>query len=223
MEPRPESEIAIESAAPGRWPRRRKRWLVAGTAAIAIAAALVLVTRPRQLEPGECVSEPGVYRSPGGGYRITIFEPSDGFKSIALTRRRRRFWIWYEYVAGRPTLVDQERDWFHCFDQYDRLWNYHGRWNKAWGATRQHPGGGYSPHTPAVILEGAMYSDGRGPMMGSSVVSEVGNWEGIPGPFFDRIPDKDKPIWGDIPPIPSAPPEFTPAQEMAIRKLMSRR
>ena len=221
MGPLSETEIERESVASGAG--RRWRWLAAGTAVIAVAAALVLATRPRQLEPGECVSEPGVYRSPGGGYRITISAPANGFKSITLTRRRRHFGIWYETVGSDTKLVDQERDWFHCFDQYDRLWSYQGPWNKVWGPTRRHPGGGHSQHTPSVILDGAMYIQGRGPMRATSVVSAGGNWAGIPKPFFDRIPDKDSRAWGDIPSIPAAPPEYTAAEHLAIRQCMSSR
>jgi len=192
-------------------------------AAVAILVGLILATRPRRLEPGETVSEPGVYRSPGGTCRITISKPSGGFKSITLSRRRRLFWLWYEYSSDRPTLVDQERDWFHGFDQYDRLWSYRGPWDKEWGSTRKTPEGGFAPHAPSVCVEGWTYFEGRGPYLGASVVTSTGGWEGVPAPFLDRLPDKRKPIWGQIPPIPLVPPEFTAAQGVAILSELRKR
>lgn len=217
------SVTMTESKSPPVGSNRRGRWAAAGAVLLVALMMSVLALRPRRLEPGECLSDPGVYRSPGGRYRITISAPANGFKSISLTRRRRHFGIWYETVASDTKLVDQERDWFHCFDQYDRLWSYEGPWNKAWGPTRRRPGGGHSQHAPSVILDGAMYIQGRGPMRASSVVSTVGNWAGIPKPFLDRIPDKDSQVWGDIPSIPAVPPEYTAAEDLAIRQCMSSR
>lgn len=179
--------------------------------------SLPLALRPRTLSPGEMVSGPGLYRSPHGGYRIRLAGPSGGFKTVTLERRRPRFWVWFEYVPYTPNLVDEEREWFLCFDKYDRLWKFKGAWDPAWGKTRLQPSGGTAVWVPSVTLEGAMYTHGRGPDRAVCVVSEVGNWEGIPPEFFSRVLERRGATWRDVPEIA---PEYTEAQSAAVRRQM---
>lgn len=208
-------ETPTAASATGR--RRFKAVVPIVSALVVIVIGVIAGMTPRKLQPGEIVSAPGRYRSPGGKYQIVIAAPSEGFKSITLARWEDDFWFWTTIPPGQQQLVDQERDWFHCFDEYDRLWSYTGPWDKGRGRTRQHPGGGFSSSVPSVTLNGWCYFQGRGPLRGSGDVVSCLLWEGIPETFFERIPNKDQPVWGHNPPIPSSAPEFTAGQDVAIR------
>jgi ribonuclease HII len=126
----------------------------------------------------------------------------------------RFYFIPYSYsYSGRPTIFESERDWFVSVDQYDRLWIYHGHWDRAWGELRQMPSGGIIPFSPSVLLHGMSFTDAGHLADGSNVVTATGHWAGVPQQFLNRIPDRESAQWGNVPPVPESAPQFTKPQQ----------
>lgn len=201
---------------------------VMGRAATALAAivmliSIVVINTPPHLEADEIVREYGTYVSPGKRFRVVVEETDNqmikvGFESKPTFRlvvqrffnrsRRRQVPVFSEFEV--------ERDWFLCFDEFDRLWIFTGRRDPKIEA-RKTSGGGTRPRVQSVMMKGFSFINGR--TMGTEmVVTGIGDWRGVPPQFFDQIPGKDDPslsIWGENPPIPADPPEFTPAERAA--------
>ncbi|HIF01352.1 MAG TPA: hypothetical protein EYQ63_31220 [Fuerstia sp.] len=185
----------------------------------AIAAGLALlafVSAPHRLRPGQVIDEVGDYRFPTGKRTLSIAE--DDFGNIHVTvqhKATRLYFIPYSY-SDRPTLFESERDWFVSVDQYDRLWIYHGHWDRAWGELRQMPSGGTIPYAPAVLMHGLSFTASGHLVSGSNVVTATGKWAGVPQPFFDRIPDRESAQWGNVPVLPRTALQFTTEQQAEV-------
>jgi hypothetical protein len=70
-----------------------------------------------------------------------------------------------------------------------------------------------------VLLDGFWFTP-SGLLRGSNVVSATGDWAGVPGEFFNRIPAKRDAVWGEIPAIPDTAPPLTQTQRQAAESLM---
>ncbi|MBT6154745.1 MAG: hypothetical protein HOL01_10015 [Planctomycetaceae bacterium] len=204
-------------------PLRKRRWLV-WLAVVFVAVAVVGVLsalRTRNLTAGQIVDQPGQYLSPNGSFHLKITETKEG--NIRLTRlnsKRRHYFI----PSSVETLLfefEGEREWFFCFDKYDRLWVFRGKWNSQWGETHE-ISGGFVPHVPDVLREGFMFNSGQ-IFSGFNAVSSTGDWAGVPPEFFDRMPDKRNGKWGNITLIPDHAPPLTRQQESMARETLRRR
>jgi hypothetical protein len=184
--------------------------IVVGGALILILLAWIVSRIPRRLQPGEVVDEFGVYRSPSGDRKIAISKSPDGLTHVS-------FQHWNLAYPFRPsseepfTSFESRRDWFLCFDEFDRCWLFRGRWDAQWGKSWRSPTGAFWPHIQEVFVSGFFFDRSR-PLYGTMIVSSTGQWEGVPQPFFDRIPAKHDAVWGQIPPIPDKPPRLSPSQ-----------
>jgi hypothetical protein len=191
--------------------------LIASLIVIMIIAALF---RPPRLQPGQIVGEFGTYRSPSGRLRLTISESTEGIVGITMRRPTKQFYVLNTYSEKGVAHFEAEREWFLCFDEYDRLWLFVGRWDPRWGESRKMPSGGYCPPQASVGLAGFWFLQVNGRTgvtggnggNGGTVVSSTGHWEGVPPEFFERIPAKDEDIWGEIAPFPDAPPPLSQSQ-----------
>jgi len=210
---------AVNTAGRPRTPIRRFRTAAIGFATIAVALlAIVILTGARRLRPDEIVREVGAYNSPGNRFRVVVAESDQRTVTFTLVSPR----PWKRVTAildnGRPlpavVELEVERDWFLCFDEYDRLWLFVGPWDRDSGPLRQLPSGGTGGYTQHVMMFGFFFIGAR-PVQGISTVSRYGDWRGVPPRFFDQIPGKDErsvSVWGEIPSIPATPPEFTQAE-----------
>ncbi len=199
--------------------RRWQAWLVVLFATVAVVAILFALRTPN-LTPGQIVDQSGQYHSPNGRFYLEITETTEGNIRLSQLESTRRFSIIPSTTEIRVFEIESERGWFVCFDKYDRLWVYEGKWNPRWDKIRE--SFGVSPHSPVVSQHGFVYLSGRA-VRGSSVVSIAGDWAGVPPEFFDRIPDKWSRKWGDIPPIPTSAPPLTPQQEGMAKSFILRR
>jgi hypothetical protein len=202
-----------------------RRFRAAAIVVVAIGALLVaiaIVAGAPRLRPDEIVREFGAYDSPGNRFRVVVAESDQ--KAVTFTLVSPNPWKRLTTRLSHGRLMpgvefEVERDWFFCFDQYDRLWVFVGRWDRDWGPLRQLPGGGTRPYPQAVTMLGIFFSGGSRPS-GASVVSDTGEWKGVPPRFFAEIPEKEGSavtVWGEIPPIPDEPPEFSPIEHSTAK------
>jgi hypothetical protein len=202
-------------------PKLRIAALVFAALAV-VLVAIVGLTGARRLQPDEIVREPGAYDSPGNRYRVVVAE-SDA-RTVTFTLVSPRPWKRVAAILdhGRPLPAvaefEVERDWFLCFDEYDRLWLFIGQ-REPGTELRKTSSGGFVPRIQSVMMFGFFFL-GTQPIDSVSVVSSTGDWKGAPPRFFAEIPGKEGApiaVWGEIPPIPGAPPGFSPAEHAAAR------
>ena len=197
---------------------RRKRTVrlsVALFAILALLTATAFVSKPERLRPGHVVDKAGEYRLPSGS-TLKIAEDDAGNVHVTVRQKSTRFYCIPYFYSDRITVFGSERDWFASVDEYDRIWVYHGHWDRKWGELRKMPSGGTVPYAPAVLRDGlAFYAPNR-LGRGSEVVTATGNWAGVPQEFLNRIPDRNGAQWGNVPAIPKTAPKFTKQQEMQM-------
>jgi len=99
-----------------------------------------------------------------------------------------------------------------CFDEYDRLWFYLGRWPGKPGTQRRLPGGGTRPDFQVVLLRGFHFTGGKKLTFKGTDVSQTGEWEGVPPGFFRRLPEASDSGWAAGAIVPPHPVSFTKAQ-----------
>jgi len=210
-----------------RRPKWHRRLTVAVVSIAVIASALfgiLLLTGSYRLQPDEIVRGYGTYDSPSKRYRIVVEESDNKMITVGFVSRSPWHSIVDRIVNRKPTRrVDRftefevERDWFLCFDEFDRLWIFTGQRDSSI-VTRKTSSGGFKPRVQSVGMRGFWFRRSR--VMGVDMdVTGTGDWRGCPPQFFAQIPYKGDPsvaIWGEIPPIPKDPPEFTPAERVAI-------
>ncbi len=193
----------------------------ASNLAVFAAAAALAVTLifnvwssqlPRVVRTDQIIDQYGMYLSPARRQIVEIAKSDAGNVETMV-----RGW-----GVGRDGVCKQykyqvfefeaERNWFLTIDQHQRLWLYRGPWNRDWPDRRKMPSGGSIPYTPAVLMDGRWF-DRRGQLFNGYIeVSTAATWSGIPQEFYDRIPDKNSPIWGHIPRMPAAPDRLTEQQ-----------
>jgi len=207
-------------------PRRRPRFIIAGASLAGIVLALlclVVLTGAQRLEPDEVVRDHGTYVSPGRRFQVVVRETRNDTIRIEFespnpwTRLLSRFSKSNYPFPGLISETEVKRDWFLCFDQYDRLWLFVGPWDREQGPLRRLPSGSTAGYTQNVTMYGFFFIGTR-PVGGVSTVSRRGDWRGVPPRFFEQIPDKEDAsvaIWGEIRPIPATPPEFSPGERAA--------
>jgi hypothetical protein len=189
---------------------------------VTIWIAWIILMFPVRLRAGQIVDEFGTYRSPQRQYGITVAQSPDNIVRVTFTHRTTRYWFLTSFVDGVSHDFEAEREWFACFDEYDRLWLFVGKWDPQWGDTRRLPSGGYKPHIQGVILEGFWFGQSR-VLGGGNVVSSTGDWAGVPREFFDRIPDRHGNVWGENPALPDSPPPLTENQKQAAEAWLAQR
>lgn len=210
-----------------RWPGRRRPVFIAGVGVAGIVSALTLLivlTGAERLEPDEIVRDYGTYVSPGRRFQLVVRETANRTICVELESP-----VWWQRIVARfldrsgrsrrlPDLeFEVERDWFLCFDDYDRIWIFVGQWDRGWGPLRRLPSGGTRPYTQTVTMSGFYFRWGR-PVAAKRVVSSTGDWRGVPPRFFEQIPGRENSsiaVWGMNPPIPAVPPKLTPAERAA--------
>lgn len=226
VDPDPTSETTPDPSRDDTAVTRVRKWIRGHLIVTSLTAALIVflivaaLLRPPRLHPGQIVDDFGTYRSPSGRLRLSISESTEGNVNITMLRPVKRFHVLTTYSENGVGDFEAEREWFLCFDEYDRLWLFVGRWDPRWGELRKMPYGGYCPPQPSVQLAGFWFLQVDGQMgvtggnggIGGTLVSSTGHWEGVPPEFFERIPGKDEDFWGEIPPIPDAPPALSPSQ-----------
>ena len=189
--------------------RKWNRVLIGFTSLLVVVLlALLLFSTRDRLRPGQLVDDLGTYRSPWGRQKVEISKSPEGYISVTLSRRWRQSPLLNPYSSSGRTEFEAERDWFLCFDEYDRLWLFVGEWDRDWGELRELPSGGTRPYAQAVQHTGFHFNR-NGVSRGSSVVSGMGKWEGVPKEFFERLPAKDDPGWGPASIVPETPPPLT--------------
>jgi hypothetical protein len=206
-----------------RW-RKKGSSLCLASAMIAILATIAAIIwfMPSHLHSGQIVNEFGEYRSPQGHFGLTVSKTPRHNVRLVLSRRATRFLFLSSFTDDRPIEFEAEREWFACFDEYERLWLFIGKWDSRWGESRELPSGGYVPHVQSVLLEGFWFGP-RGLLHGGNVVSSTGDWAGVPNEFFERIPAKHQAVWGKIPMIPDTPPPLTASQRQAAGSSLAAR
>jgi hypothetical protein len=209
-----ESFSPIEQELTSRTARsNRLLWVGVIVFVILMGVSLYLFTYLSRLRPGEVVDRFGTYISPRGKYRITIEDqPATGLVKIDVETKVSGLWMFAKYRHGWTEHYDRERDWMICFDEYDRLWSYMGRWPGKPGTQRTLPGGGTRPNFQAVALRGFHFAGGKRITFGSTVVSQTGRWEGVPPEFFSRLPQASDTGWPPGAVVPEHPVSFTRAQ-----------
>jgi hypothetical protein len=196
---------------------RRPPWRIIFLAASAVCVIatlfFVFVLRlPRRLNPGQVVDQIGTYRFPSGGRQLEIVKTDDGHLEVMTKWPDKRWWplpTWGRTSVGN---FDVERQWFISVDECKRLWLFVGPWDPQWGRPRKLSSGGSASHVPTVLMEGKWFLPDGSVVSGSNDVSMSGDWTGVPAEFFDRIPGKSMPVWGNIPKIPVLPASFTERQ-----------
>lgn len=206
----------------------RLRLLIGVIFLLLALAGVVLLRLPPKLEAGQVIDQVGVYRFPAGGHQLEIKETADNIVHIMFHRRIMEVElfstpIYSRLAADRPITFEAERDWFVSVDRYQRLWIFRGRWDKEWGALRPIPSGGTVPYAPAILMQGSWFLPSGKLVIGGNVVSETGEWAGVPSAFFDRLPDKNQElsVWGNIPPIPQSAPAFTKQQQTMLNQKLN--
>ena len=200
-----------------RWIRPRFRELSRSRCAMGFLGILLVLfvvarlVRPSRVLPDQIIDECGTYISPGGRDRVRISLTPDGNVAVTMLRPSRRFRLLTTYFEGTPQEFESEREWFCCYDEYDRFWLFVGKWEPQWGESRRMSRGQSWPHVQSVTMEGFWFTP-SGLLNGGNLVSSTGYWEGVPTEFFDRIPGKRDDVWGDDRPLPAKAPELSPAQ-----------
>ena len=158
--------------------------LVVIVGAFALLTILFLVWNlPPRLNWQQVVSLPGTYRFPTGNNSIQVAKDQSGNLTITVHRQGTRFYFFPYTYSEQPITFESEREWFLSVDRYQRLWVYHGHWDRTWGKLRQMPSGGTIPYAPAVLLHGSFFLKNGVLVSGSSVVTETGDWVGVPAEF----------------------------------------
>ncbi len=196
------------------------RSLVAVVGVVALLTILALVWNlPPRLNSQQVVNQLGTYRFPTGNSTLQIAKDESGNLAITVHHQTTRFYfIPYTYTAP-PIIFESEREWFVSVDKYQRLWVYHGHWDQTWGELRQMPSGGTIPCDPTVSLHGSYFTRNGVLVSGYNLVTETGDWAGVPAEFFTRIRDNGNAKWRNAPAIPDSAPPLTKQQEsqLAIR------
>lgn len=214
------SDVPIEHDEPSAGRKRNRRLAIVATVAIIVVVLLELLNTEQQttrtLKPGELITESGTYRC--GSRVVTVSEREDGFIAITSAWMQEKFIVLDGLVDNwphHPELIEDHRDWFACVDELDRVWIYVGPTDRSWRERGPTPGGGIRPRTPSVTLQGVYFWQND---VHRGVASASGNglWDGVPHEFFERIPHKDEPIWGQVPPIPDSPQPLSPAARIQI-------
>ena len=142
-------------------PKRKDaiRFLVAvlGVVALLIVAAVMSHLPPR-LSPEQVVNQLGTYRFPTGNSKLHITKDESGNVKITVRHHTTRFYFIPHSYADPISTFESEREWFVSVDKYQRLWVFHGHWDRSWGELRQMPSGGTIPYAPAVHLSGLLFT-----------------------------------------------------------------
>jgi hypothetical protein len=204
-------------------PRRAWRFLFAIIGGVVLFTVVAFIWQlPQRLSAGQVVDQFGTYRFPTGRRTLQIAKDDFGNVTVSVSRQMRRFYVIPYTVTAPQSTFESERDWFVCVDKYQRLWVYHGHWDRAWGKLRQMPSGGTIPYAPAVIMHGSWFGGPGRLFDGGNVVTESGDWAGVPQQFFDRIPSRDGAQWGNVPPVPTSAIQFDAQQEIQIENHLRR-
>lgn len=191
--------------------------LVFMVGALGLFAILFFVRNlPPRLNSQQVVSTPGTYRFPTGHQAIQVAKDHLGNITITVHRQGTRlFFLPFTYTEP-PITFESEREWFLSVDRYQRLWVFHGHWDREWGESRQMPSGGTIPYGPAVLLHGPFFQKDGALVSGSCVVTETGDWAGVPAEFLARIRNSGNVKWGKATAIPDSPPPLTRVQESRL-------
>lgn len=172
------------------------------------------------LRAGQVVDAPGTYYSPHGTFRVVVSNTGDGLVCITKQPRVNQVSLLNlfsrTYAGGQPNYFEAERDWFFCFDDYERFWLCIGAYDRRLGSPRKLPSAGTHPYAASVVLEGEFFSGRSRPFTGGSVITATGTWEGVPHEFLERVLKVSRSDWGPGASIPASPPQFTPSQRRAI-------
>ena len=183
---------------------------------------VLIATLPPKLTAGRVIDSVGTFRFPDGRSRLKIIQTDDGFVQFTVLRPVTKYYVLTTFVPGYQTSIDMRRDWFAAVDEYRRFWLFQGRWDPRRGTSRRLPGGGFAQHVQTVLFEGAWFLPNGDLVSGTNVASSTGDWAGVHPAFFDRIPGKTLPVWGQDAVIPAAPVSFTNLQLRAISKHLNR-
>jgi hypothetical protein len=201
-------------------PPRRSRATLSLVVIVCTCALLTILflvwNLPPRLRSQQVVSQPGTYRFPTGNNSIQVAKDQSGNLTITVHRQGMRFYFFPFTYSEPPITFESEREWFLTVDRYQRLWVYHGHWDRIWGELRQMPSGGTIPYAPAVLLHGSFCLKNGALVSGSSVVTETGDWAGVPAEFLARIRKSGNVKWGKVPAIPDSPPPLTRLQESQL-------
>lgn len=193
------------------------RALVAVVGVVALLTVLVLVWNlPPRLNSQQVVNQLGTYRFPTGNSTLQIAKDQSGNLTITVHRQTTRFYFIPYTYTDPPITFEAEREWFVSVDKYQRLWVFHGHWDQTWGELRQMPSGGTIPYDPAVSVHGWQFTPNGLLASGFNLVSETGDWAGVPAEFFARIRDSGNATWGNAPAIPDSAPPLTKQQESQL-------
>lgn len=219
---------------------RRRHTLAAGVSVIALVVLAALTLFPGeekaavelpQLTAGQIVQATGKLRLPSGKRWLEVAEDDTGnvhievhrdstvVRCIPFTRIPYHTSPW-AYVET-SVVIESERDWFVCVDQYDRLWVYYGRWDKQWGKLRELSCGSTRSYPPDVLRLGMSFlPSGDITPLSREVVTATGDWVGVPAEFLRRVQraTKSEPAF----PAPSQSPKFTPEQQQKISRWFKR-
>jgi len=198
--------------------RPTRVFITISTLLIAVTLFFLIINSSNTTAPGEIIENVGSYRSPSGKYRIEIRKTDAETIEISKLTTSWRYHVVPVRSRSNVATFSPKRDWFLCFDQYDRLWFYHGIWDRSWGMPADSRSYG-----AAVHLEGFRSLQNNSFIGGAFVVSEIGGWEGVPEAFFDRLPANGDAAWGKQSPLPEAPPEYTSKQLKEIARKLNRK
>jgi hypothetical protein len=182
-----------------------------------------------QLAAGQIVDKCGKFRFPDGNRILQIWQDDVGNTRIVVHAKSSvashipftqvpyktvsRDYIPFRYV------FESERGWFASVDQYDRLWVYYGGWDKQWGQLRKLPSGWTRPYPPAVTRHGVSFLPTISvPILNDQIVSETGDWAGVPAQFFHRVRNASEVKNDILTSLPADAPTFSPVQHKQITK-----
>lgn len=100
-------------------------------------AVFAILSIPQRLEPGQVIDRYGTYRFPAGRRTLRIQKDVSGNVVVTVRHRAMRYRFIPYMVSNTLATFESERDWFISVDEYDRLWVYHGHWDRAWGPLRE--------------------------------------------------------------------------------------
>ena len=189
---------------------------IVGTFALLTIFLFLVWNLPPRLNSQQVVSQLGTYRFPTGNNSIQVAKDQSGNLTITVHRQGTRFYFFPFTYSERPITFESEREWFISVDRHQRLWVFHGHWDRKWGESRRMPSGGTIPNGPAVLQHGSFFLKNGALVNGSSVVTETGDWAGVPAEFLARIRNSNNVKWGKAPAIPDSPPPLTRRQETQL-------
>jgi len=190
---------------------------IAGTLLVAVLVVLVVGVFVRlryvRLAPDQIVDQFGTYALPDGNQAYHVSRTADGHVRVRQLVRQTRFYFLPTTIEFLCAEFESERRWLLCFDRYDRLWLFVGKWEPQWGERSKLPSGGWWVNYQQVIVCDRF---------GIEVVSSTGNWAGVPTAFFDCLPGKQEPVWGGVsPPVPHSPPPLSATEERRLGRFVS--